>query len=59
MERSSSEIPYSKESLKEAVRFILNGHLTVSEAFEKYNKSIPKRTLQNHVKYDNFQNIKN
>ena len=57
MEKSSSEKPYSKEALAEAVRSILNGQLTVSEAFEKYNRSIPKRTLQNHVKYDNFQNI--
>ena len=52
MESSSSEKPYSKESLTEAVRSILNGDLTVSEAFEKYNRSIPKRTLQNHVKYE-------
>ena len=55
MEKSSSEKPYSKEALAEAVRSILNGQLTVSEAFEKYN--IPKRTLQNHVKYETFQNI--
>ena len=57
METSSSEKPYSKESLTEAVRLILNGHLNVSEAFEKYNRSIPKRTLQNHVKYEKFQKI--
>ena len=57
MEKSSSQKAYSKESLSEAVRAILNGQLTVSEAFEKYNRSIPKRTLQNHVKYDNFQKI--
>ena len=54
METSSSEKPYSKEALAEAVRSILNGQLTVSEAFEKYNRCIPKRTLQNHVKYETF-----
>ena len=57
MEKPSSEKPYSKEVLAEAVKSILNGQLTVSEAFEKYNRSIPKRTLQNHVKYDTFENI--
>ena len=57
MEKSSSENPYLKEALAEAMKSILNEQLTVSEAFEKYNRSIPKRTLQNHIKYDTFQNI--
>ena len=57
MEKPSSEKPYLKEVLAEAVKSILNGQLTVSEAFEKYNRCIPKRTLQNHVKYDTFKNI--
>ena len=39
---------YSRESLKEAVRRILNGELSVQIASTKY--SIPERTLQNHVK---------
>ena len=39
---------YNRESLKEAVRRILNGELSVQIASAKY--SIPERTLQNHVK---------
>ena len=39
---------YSRESLKEAVKRILNGELSVQIASTKY--SIPERTLQNHVK---------
>ena len=42
---------YSKESLREAVKLILNEGVTVSQAVEKYG-SIPRRTLQHHVKYE-------
>ena len=49
MEGSASSEPYTKENLREAVRFVLNGQLTVSQAMEKY-VTIPRRTLQNHVK---------
>ena len=38
---------YSRETLKEAVRRILNGELSVQIASTKY--SIPERTLQRHV----------
>ena len=54
MESSSSESKYSRETLMEAVKSIINGHLTVSEAFEKYHGCIPRRTLQHHMKYDIF-----
>ena len=50
MEPSSSEKTYSRETLREAVRNILNGHLTVSQAVEKYDGYIPRRTLQHHIK---------
>ena len=52
MDSSSIETNYSKETLREAVRSILNGNLTVSEVVEKYHGSIPRRTIQHHVKYD-------
>ena len=53
MEGSSSGMEYSKESLREAVRSILNEELSVSQAVEKYG-CIPRRTLQHHVKYEQF-----
>ena len=46
---SSSSLPYTRECLQEAVRSVLNGQLTVSQAVEKY-VTIPRRTIQNHVK---------
>ena len=49
MEASTSSLPYTKESLREAVRCVLNGQLTVSQAVDKY-VTIPRRTIQSHVK---------
>ena len=49
MEASPSSEAYTKESLQEAVRYILNGQLSVSQAVEKY-VTIPRRTIQSHVK---------
>ena len=49
MEGSASSVPYTKENLREAVRSVLNGELSVSQAVDKY-VTIPRRTIQNHVK---------
>ena len=39
---------YSKDSLQEAVKDILNRKIDITQACDKYK--IPKRTLQHHVK---------
>ena len=49
MEPPTSSLPYTREDLCEAVRCVLNGNLTVSQAVDKY-VTIPRRTIQNHVK---------
>ena len=49
MESSTSSLPYTKESLQEAVRSVLNGELTVTQAVQKY-VTIPRRTIQSHIK---------
>ena len=52
MAESSTEKGYSKQSLRDAVQGILNGRLTVETASDQFK--IPKRTLQQNVKYDFF-----
>ena len=49
MDKSSSGKSYSKETLRHAVRDILNCQLTVQDASRQHN--IPQRTLQHYVKY--------
>ena len=51
MAESSTEKGYSKQSLRDAVQGILNGRLTVG-ASKQFK--IPKRTLQQNVKYEFF-----
>ena len=50
MAESSTEKGYSKQSLRDAVQGILNGRLTVEGASKQFK--IPKRTLQQNVKYE-------
>ena len=49
MEASGYSVAYTKESLQKAVRLVLNGQLTVSQAVDKY-VTIPRGTIQNNVK---------
>ena len=40
---------FNPEDMRNAVRDVLNGILTIDEAVDKYK--VKKRTLQNHCKY--------